>query len=188
VAEEREEDDALELEVFWRDIRRTKPGAPKREDLNVVVEEGDFAIATSLGNVLVCVKPDGRVAFGPGYTPDKAATLFWEYMGQRRLETEDRIALFQQMDALMVRIGEADLNYEQRVLASREPDLDDHEKARREQVAGVARTSLEMQVHQAIELGRGMALRNRGQSAISEENARGLAAELNQDVPPHRRQ
>lgn len=36
------------------------------------------------GEMLVGIKPDGQIEYGPNYTPDEAARRFWEAIGAYR--------------------------------------------------------------------------------------------------------
>jgi hypothetical protein len=47
--------------------------------------ENDLVIATQ-SRVLVVIKPDGALSYGPGYTPDEAASVFWEALARKRRE------------------------------------------------------------------------------------------------------
>lgn len=50
--------------------------------------KNDLVIDTPAGGALVIVKPDGRLVYGPGYTPDAAATALWEALARKRVEAE----------------------------------------------------------------------------------------------------
>jgi hypothetical protein len=117
-----------------------------------------MVIGTSADRVLVIIKPDGELLFGPEYTPQEASMVFWEYMGVRRYQLEDRMLLIQHMEAVLVRLGRADMECERhRNLAAAEenPQL----KAEYEQRAEIAMARLNMVAHEAIELGRGLVRR-----------------------------
>lgn len=149
-----DDDDALE--VYWDDLRvaphRAEPpsGPP---DFSSVAEPNDLVIGTSHQRILVIIKPDGRLLFGPEYRPDEAAMVFWESMGQRRLMMEDRLLLFQHMEAILARIGAQDMVVENLRRAAQDGDAEAGQRAGHEMVR------LERLVHQAIELGRGLARR-----------------------------
>lgn len=148
--------DDLPLEVYWDDIRVARHRAPpveEKPDFGKLVEPTDLVIGTSKERVLVIIKPDGRLLFGPGYRPDEAAMVFWEAMGQARLQAEDRILLFQHMEAILAQVGRQDMVVEQLRLAAAEGDTEAGQRAGHEMLR------LERLVHQTIELGRGIASR-----------------------------
>jgi hypothetical protein len=153
-------DEELPLEVYWDDIRaarhRRHPEEPP--DFGELVTTGDLVIGTSEKRILVIIKPDGTLKYGPEYHPDEAATIFWEAMGQRRLMAEDRMIVIQHMEAILVRLGKADLECE-RLRQQAAEEKDPQRKAELDQSAQLATHSLEMVAHQAIELGRGLARR-----------------------------
>lgn len=153
-----DDDDDEPLEVFWDDLRVARRRAPplqteEVERVQTQVEEGDVAIGTSRGRILAVIKPTGQIVFGPEYHPDEAAMVFWEAIGRRRYEYEERIILIQHMEALLTRLGAADLRLEGIRMAV---TAGDPEAAAQ---AGGALVALERLVHQAIELGRGLAAR-----------------------------
>lgn len=147
------DDDALE--VYWDDLRvaphRREPEGPP--DFSSMVEPNDLVIGTSRQRILVVIKPDGRILFGPEYRPDEAAVVFWEAMGQRRLMMEDRMLLLQHMEAILARVGAQDMVVENLRRAAAEGDAEAGQRAGHEMIR------LERLVHQAIELGRGLARR-----------------------------
>lgn len=145
-------DDAA-LEVYWDDLRvaphRRTPREPSFRDQ---VKPGDFVIGTSKDRLLVIIKPDGTLEYGPEYRPDEAAVVFWESMGQRRLQMEDRLLVIQHMEAVLTRLGDADLRAESaRRVAANEPD---NMELERQALEAIHR--LERVMGQAIELGRGL--------------------------------
>lgn len=146
-----EDDD--KLEVFWDDIRVAPyRRAPVKEDFGDQVEPGDLVIGTSTNRILVIIKADGTLKYGPEYRPDEAATVFWESMGQRRLQMEDRLLVIGHMEAILTRLGDADLRAESaRRVAANDPG---NMELERQAVEAVRR--LERVVNQAIELGRGL--------------------------------
>lgn len=141
------------LEVYWDDVRVARARAAPSEPSTLSTDPGDLVIGTSRDRILVTIKPNGQLEFGPEYTPDEAAVIFWEAMGRRRLQMEDRILVIQHMEAILTRIGEADMRCEDLRRRSAEGD------AEAGQAAGHAMLRLERLVHQAIELGRGLARR-----------------------------
>jgi len=141
------------LEVFWDDVRVApfrRP--PKQEDFGDLVEKGDMVIATSAQRLLVIIKADGRLLFGPEYRPDEAAMVFWEAMGQKKLQMEDRLLVIGHMEAVLTRMGDADLRAE----SARRVAANDPGNTELEIQANEAVHRLERVVSQAIELGRGL--------------------------------
>ena len=147
------DDDDTNLEVFWDDVRVApfrRP--PKQEDFGEEVQPGDMVIGTSPQRLLVIIKADGTLKYGPEYRPDEAAVVFWEAMGQKRLEMEDRLLVINHMEAVLTRLGDADLRAESaRRIAANEPG---NMELERQAIEAVRR--LERVVTQAIELGRGL--------------------------------
>lgn len=145
--------DDTNLEVFWDDVRVApfrRP--PTQEDFGDQVERGDMVIGTSAERILVIIKKDGTLRFGPEYCPDEASMVFWEAMGQRRLQMEDRLLVIGHMEAVLTRLGDADLRAESaRRVAANDPG---NEALEAQAVEAVHR--LERLVDQAIELGRGL--------------------------------
>jgi hypothetical protein len=151
-----EDEDELPLEVYWDCIRVARHRAPPlgaKPDFSKLADPSDLVIGTSKDRILVIIKADGRLLFGPDYRPSEAASVFWEAMGHARLQVEDRILLFQHMEAILARVGAQDMVVEQLRLAAAEGDTDAGQRAGHEMVR------LERLVHQAIELGRGLARR-----------------------------
>lgn len=151
------EEDDDPLEVYWDDLRvasHRRPPAPP-PDFSDRVGPNDLIIGTSKKRVLVIIKPDGTLEYGPEYRPDEAATIFWEAMGQRRLQAEDRILVIQHMEAVLTRLGATDLQAESlRRQAANAPD-----DIELEQRAEAAVERVEAVMDQAIELGRGLVRR-----------------------------
>jgi hypothetical protein len=84
--------------------------------------------------------------------------VFWESMGQRKLMMEERLLIIQHMEAVLVRLGVADMEAERlRRLAAEETDPE--AQPRRRQEAELAVRRVEQVATQAIELGRGLARR-----------------------------
>lgn len=104
--------------------------------------------------ILVKIHPDGSVEYGPGYTPDEAAVILWETLGRKRIEAEDRLLLFQHLEGILTNLGIADLQNER---AQRRVGI----QPTPENMRAAARThaALERVMHQALELGRGLASR-----------------------------
>ncbi len=157
MADDRSKSDDI-LEMIWDDARVAMRRGPTPHDeaieqLRQKAQPGDMVIGTSRERILVVVKADGRIELGPDYRPDEAAMVFWEAIGRQRAAYEDRSLLIQHMEAILTRMGAADLRVEQlRMNAA----AGDQASA---QAAGAALVHLERLVHQAIELGRGLARR-----------------------------
>lgn len=117
-------------------------------------DPSDLVIGTSPNRVLVVIRKDGSLVYGPDYNPEEAAVTFWETMGRRRLEYEERLLLIDHMDGILTRLGAADLHAEALRKRAESTGADaDNEAAE----AGIQ--ALERVMSQAIELGRGMARR-----------------------------
>lgn len=146
------------LEIYWDELRMARarldplegvPHGPKT--LFESVEPGDLVIGTSKNRILVIIKPDGTLVFGPEYRPNKAAEVFWEAMAQRREAYEERGLILRHIEAILLQLGQADMlaeSYKQAAL--QDPTLEN------EQAATGALLSLELVMSQAIELGRGL--------------------------------
>lgn len=160
------DDDALEL--YWDDIRVAPHRVPKSEDFKAGI--GDLVIGTSANRLLVTIKPNGTIEYGPEYHPDEAAQIFWEAMARRRRDYEERLLVFAHMEQLLTRVGVQDLEVERLRLLSQEEGLEPTEKASREQYAELAMRRLEMWVHQVIELGRALVARPETPVAAPQED------------------
>ena len=73
---------------------------------------GELVIGTSMDNILVTIAKDGTLTYGPGYTPDAAAKMFWEALAKRRDDYEERLVFITHIEKLMARIGEQDMRAE----------------------------------------------------------------------------
>lgn len=145
------------LEVYWDEINmsRSRPTPEERPSSESWgLQPGDMAIGTSRERILVVIRTDGSLVYGPEYTPDEAAVVFWEEMGRRRLEMEERLLLIHHMEAILTRLGSADLHNQ--VASERLRASVNNENLR---VAQRAQATLERAMHNAIELGRGIARR-----------------------------
>lgn len=156
-----EEDEELPLEVYWDALRgRRAPVEPVHTvpTMRDLADENDMVIGTSAQRVLVIIKPTGELIFGPEYTPQEASMIFWEHMGRRRYQLEDRILLIQHMEAVLLRLGRADMECERLRREAAEAETMQL-KAERTQQADIALARLNMVAHEAIELGRGLVRR-----------------------------
>ncbi len=147
----REEDN--ELSAYWNDLKRE--GGPELPERRFAREHpGDLIIGTSKERELVRIHADGQLTYGPEYTPDEAAVTFWEAMGRRRLESEERIIQIFATERLLARIGQADLAYERAQRRAREDAASEHDRFMEE----MSRRSLEARVHELVEFARGLYL------------------------------
>lgn len=115
----------------------------------------DLMIVTSEGRLLVRIAPDGTLTYGPGYTPEEAAVEFWEMMARKRIDYETRLVFLSRIEELLVRLGKQDLVTEKARLRAQEPEASAHDNFTAERAVG----QLEVLVHELIEYGRGLALR-----------------------------
>ena len=120
--------------------------APTKDPTDLVVGTAD--------RELVRIKADGRIIYGPEYTPDEAAVEFWTQMSQRRLESEERLIQLGAMEQLIMAVGKADLTNEAAQRKSRALGASDLDKFAAERTNG----ALESAVHQLIEFARGLIL------------------------------
>ena len=147
------------LQVYWDEIwmarNRPIPEEPQGPPtLYESAEPGDMVLGTSKRRVLIVIKTDGSLIYGPDYRPDKAAEIFWEAMAQRREAYEERSLIIRHMESILVRLGQADMNAEHlRQMSEQEATPENI------QAAGQAVRALERVMSQAIELGRGLVRR-----------------------------
>ncbi len=153
-------DDDLPLEVYWDAVRRTPSGDPDPTVLRFrdLAEPGDLIIGTSRDRVLVIIKPNGDLLFGPEYSPTEASQIFWEHMAQQRLVVEERLLIINHMEAILVQLGLRDMECE-RLRQAAADEQDPLQKAALIQSAELAMHRLSMVANQAIELGRGLVRR-----------------------------
>lgn len=131
------------------------------------IKPGDMALGTK-NRVLVVIRSDGTLNYGPGYTPDEAAQVFWAALARKRVEHEETLALHRHLEALAIRIGEADLDNEKaRYLAGRAVGTSTGGASAIK--AFEAHALLEHLVHQMVELGRSLAELKRGSGDPSNE-------------------
>lgn len=125
----------------------------------------DLVVGTSRHRILVIIRPDGEVLFGPDYTPEEAARLFWAAMGKARKEAAMQDLLIQHMEGILVRLGNQDMHTEDlrlRAAAETNPDKRSELLAASE----VSMANLNLIAHQAIELGRALARRSKSVPVI----------------------
>lgn len=154
------------IEADYPDIaaaRRPDPTAEPKPQPEVL--PGDMAIATSRNRILVVIRPNGELVFGPDYTPDEAAEIFWSTMAFKRIGSEQRLQLVARMENLILSAGAADIANEtaQRNLARVRSDvMKTHEVVEGEgerikaaiEAAQKAQRTLEERVSQLIDFGR----------------------------------
>lgn len=159
-----QQDDDDSLEVYWDDVQlaRARQPIPDEPEPPIPFKDlagpGDFVIGTSADRILVIIRANGQLEYGPEYRPDEAAMVFWENMGQRKLMMEDRLLVIGHMEAVLVRLGVADLDA-QRLREAAQNEGDPEAQPRRIHEAEVAVRRLEQVATQAIELGRALARR-----------------------------
>lgn len=158
MSDDHQEDDSLE--TYWDDVRvkSDEPRPAATPSFSDRVGKNDLVIGTSRERILVIVKADGTLEYGPEYTPDEAAVTFWEAMGRRRLEMEDRLLVIQHMEGLLTRLGRQDMVVETLRRGAQDEENPQRKRALELRAADETRR-LEMYVHQTLELGRGLARR-----------------------------
>lgn len=150
-------------DVIWDDARVAQHRQPLQAPENPEVvgpmnDPRNLIIGTSHSRKLVAITPKGEVIFGQEYTPSEAATIFWEHMAARRLAMDDRLLVVQHMEAILVRLGRADMECERlRLLAAQETNPT--KKRELTASADLAINALNMVATQAIELGRALVKR-----------------------------
>ena len=72
------------------------------------LKTNDLVIGTGQG-VLVRIKPNGSLEYGPNYAPDAAARVFWETVARHREGYEEQKLISQHVEALVARLGAAEL-------------------------------------------------------------------------------
>lgn len=150
-----DKDDRM-LGVYWDALRQR--AEPQSSDFGKQAGPGDLVIGTSKDRILVIIKPNGELLYGPEYRPNEAAQIFWEHMAQRRLMAEDKLLLVQHMEAVLVQLGRFDMECERLRLAAAN-EQDPIKKAELTQSAEFAMGRVELTAHQAIELGRALVRR-----------------------------
>jgi len=155
----------LDLELYWDDLRvgnrrwsaSDEPTDPSRLP-SFEAKPGTLVIGTSHNRILVNIGPTGEIEYGPENRPDEAAQVFWEALGRRKIDAEDRLLVIQHMEALLTRLGRQDMEAERLRLAAYEEPAGLH-KAELEQSAEIGVRHLEMIMHQVIEFSRGLVRR-----------------------------
>lgn len=145
------------IELLWDDLRIARQRKPPEDDpsaeLRKLAGPGDLIIGTSAKRLLAVIKANGQIEFGPEYRPDEAAQVFWRALARQRYQHEEQNLIARHMESILAQIGAADLRLEALRRASQEGD------PTAAQQAIAAHLRLERLVHQAIELGRGLARR-----------------------------
>jgi hypothetical protein len=158
------------LRDYWDDILGPRPEAIEQRLVRELglPHPGRFTLATSSGKTIVTIDPDGKITFGEGVKPDEAAELFWTNMALKRVGMEQRLQSLAIMEAMLIRMGRADLNYERAALAAEAEGATENERA----VAERAHMNLQAIVHQLMDYARGLARRPAaGQAPTPQESA-----------------
>jgi len=145
------------LTDIWEDVRGPRPETVEERLVREhgTSHPGTLTLATSSGQVIVRISPLGEIAYGEGYTPNDAAEEFWTSLALKRVGMEQRLMHLNLMEQTLLRLGRADLRYEQAQLAARVPGAGDVEKEREE----LQRLNLETLVHSLLEYSRGLVAR-----------------------------
>lgn len=141
----------------------SKLGVSGRGRMADLDTEKDLIIATTASRILVRIKPDGTLVYGPEYTPDEAADVFWRALARRRADAEVKDVLFLQMERALVAVGRADHANEAAQTAALELQGLGRQGAQSVLSAHQANRALELAVHTVIELGRALAERAPGE-------------------------
>lgn len=150
----RVEDDSLES--HWDDILGPRPETIEQRLIKEFgTTKGRLTICTENGRAIVSIDADGTVTFGEGYTPNEVAEVFWTNMALKRVGMEQRLQHFAVMEATLVRLGRATINYQQRLLASEAPGATPEHR----QQAELARMSLNSLVSNLTDYAAGLATR-----------------------------
>lgn len=153
-----------DLEGIWADVLGPRP---ERIEDRLVREHGlphpgTLTFATSSGRVLVRIEPTGKVTLGEGVTADEAAEEFWTAMALKRQGMEERLMHLAAMEAMLIRLGRADVAYEQAQLRARSDVGTEADKYREE----LQRRHLEALVHQLLEYARGLLANQPGSNPV----------------------
>src|SRR5262245_16342862 len=109
-------------------------------------DTNDLVIGTSADRVLVIIKPSGELVYGPEYTPDEAAEVFWRAMARKRAEAgEGGVRLATPAEVGMLDMERRFHEWETALLALAKADAA-HEIAQtlRNQLVGVSDSSPQM--------------------------------------------
>lgn len=145
------------LKDYWEDVTGPRPETIEQRLIKEFgqVHPGALTIANNRGEPIVQIEPNGHVRYGKGYTPDDAAEMFWTTMALKRVGMEQRLQHFAIMEATLVRLGRATLNYQQRLMASEAPGASHHER----ELADRARMNLNSLVANLTDYAAGLARR-----------------------------
>jgi hypothetical protein len=153
-AEAAPDEEGDELEDHWRDILGPRPESVEQRlvrDLGLT-RPGALTICRESGEAIVSIQADGTLVYGAGYTPDEAAEVFWTNMALKKQGMDARLRSLSQMEAMIARIGQADLRYERAFRAALTQEAGEPERTATER----CRMHLEALVHQLIEHSRGV--------------------------------
>lgn len=76
------------------------------------VPKNVLAIGTSRNRILVTIGPTGELTYGPGYSPDESAVIFWEALARRRQDYEARLVFYAGVEQMLVQLGTLDIELE----------------------------------------------------------------------------
>jgi hypothetical protein len=127
--------------------------------------ESDLVIATTGGRELVRIKPDGTLIYGPEYTPDEAAMVFWKALAQRRAEATEQELVFRHMETALLALGRADLENEIAQMRAKALQEAGEPTGSAVLAAHKAEQAWLRQVHEVTELARGLAERAKAEPA-----------------------
>jgi hypothetical protein len=144
------------LKDYWADILGPRPETIEQRLIREFgVHAGRLTIANNHGDVIVAIDPDGSIQYGEGIAPNEAAEAFWTSLALKRPLMEERLHHFAIMEATLVRLGRATLNYQQRLIASEAPTAGPEER----ELAERARMNLNSLVGNLTDYAAGLALR-----------------------------
>lgn len=145
-----EPNDGEDLAVYWAAVRGPRPERPLTpEEQAAKAFPGSLTIGTAT-NWLIRIHNDGTLEYGPEYTPDEAAVTFWEAMGRRRIQSEERFLQIAMMELHYALLQEADRAYETAQRRARREGATEHDRMMEE----MSRRDLESRMHEIIEFSR----------------------------------
>src|SRR5271157_1247405 len=104
--EEAPEEEGDELVDHWRDILGPRPESVKKRLIRTLglPQPGTLSICREDGTVIVAICSDGSLTYGPNYTPDEAAEVFWTNMALKKKGMETRLQELGIMETMLIRI------------------------------------------------------------------------------------
>jgi hypothetical protein len=156
VPEEAASEEGDELIDHWRDILGPRPESVEKRLIRTLglPQPGTLSICREDGSIIAAICSDGKIVYGPGYTPDEAAEVFWTNMALKKKGMDARLQELSIMETMLIRLGRADFRYEQASIAAQAEGAGEPERTAQER----CRMYLESLVHQLIEHSRGVAL------------------------------